>query len=78
VGRLCGVSVLLRLGKWSNGRLRNFQLFFEDNFGICCSAFRLGRDVVKGGTLLETYMAGRDVSLMTWVQEIINMAMSRP
>jgi hypothetical protein len=67
----------IRLGKSSNGRLRNFQLFFEDNFDICCSAFRLGRDVANGG-LSETYMAGRDVSLMTWVQEIINMTMSRP
>lgn len=56
--------------------LRNFRIFYECDYSIRCSAFRLDHGRHSRETALQTYSAENTEPLLSWVQQIIEKALS--
>ncbi|KAG2042791.1 subunit 17 of mediator complex-domain-containing protein [Suillus americanus] len=57
------------VGRWE-GNILNFRVIFNKDFAIHSSAYRLNR-ASRQLSLLETYAPGTSISLVAWLQELL-------
>jgi mediator of RNA polymerase II transcription subunit 17 len=57
------------VGRWE-GNILNFRVIFDKDFAIHSSAYRLDRTSYQL-SLLETYTPETSISLVAWLQELL-------
>lgn len=60
---------------WTKEMSRNFRVIFDKDFAIYSSAYRLNRASHRL-SLLETYTPETSISLVAWLQELLEKTIS--
>jgi len=63
------------VGRWE-GCVLNFRVFYDNDYSIRCSAFRLDHGRHGRETALETYSTETVVPLLSWVQQMIDKTLT--